>query len=272
MLSFPNAKINIGLSITGKRADGFHDLETIFYPVAWKDALEIITENQEVSSIHLSGLPVAGNPEKNLTWKAYTLLQQDFPEKIPSLAIYLHKVIPMGAGLGGGSADGAFLLCMLNEQFQLGLTTAVLEQYALQLGSDCPFFVRNKPAFASGRGEQLEAITLDLSACSIQLIYPDIHISTAHAFSGIRPKPAEYPLKQIAGLPLPVWKDKIVNDFEHSLFPVYPELKNIKDQLYAGGALYASLSGTGSTVYGLFSKGERASIVSATPFREHYIS
>lgn len=271
MLTFPNAKINIGLFITAKRNDGYHDLETIFYPVTVKDALEIVDMPQANTSIYLTGLPVAGDQQKNLVWKAYTLLQRDFPEKVGSISIRLHKVIPMGAGLGGGSADGAFMLKMLNDHFKLGADTTQLEKYALELGSDCPFFIKNKAAFASGRGEQLEEIELDLSDYSIQLIYPDIHISTALAFAGITPAPATYPLRSIASLPLEKWKDHIRNDFETSLFPEYPMLRDIKEQLYSQGALYAALSGTGSTVYGIFKKGERAKINSETSVKQHYL-
>jgi 4-diphosphocytidyl-2-C-methyl-D-erythritol kinase len=271
MLTFPNAKINIGLFITAKRHDGYHDLETIFYPVAVRDALEIIDTPQGNASIHLSGLAVAGDQQKNLVWKAYTLLQKDFSEKIKPVSIHLHKVIPMGAGLGGGSADGAFMLKMLNDHFNLGADTNQLEKYALELGSDCPFFIRNKAAFASGRGEQLEETGLDLSDYSIQLIYPDIHISTAMAFAGITPAPATYSLRDISSLPLDTWKDHIRNDFETSLFPQYPLLQDLKEQLYKGGALYASLSGTGSTVYGIFKKGKQAQISSEATFKQHYL-
>jgi 4-diphosphocytidyl-2-C-methyl-D-erythritol kinase len=271
MLTFPNAKINIGLFITAKRNDGYHDLETIFYPVVVRDALEIIDTPQANTSIRLTGLPVAGDQQNNLVWKAYTLLQRNFPGKVLSASIHLHKVIPMGAGLGGGSADGAFMLKMLNDHFNLELNTGQLEQYALELGSDCPFFIRNKVAFASGRGEQLEETELDLSDYSIQLIYPDIHISTAMAFAGITPAPASYSLRNISSLPLDKWKEHIRNDFETSLFPKYPLLQHLKEQLYAGGALYASLSGTGSTVYGIFKKGEQAKINSEIPIRQHYL-
>lgn len=271
MLTFPNAKINIGLSITTRRADGYHNLETIFYPVAVRDALEIIDAADNQTSLHVTGLTVAGDPDKNLAWKAYNLLLSDFPEKVKPLSIHLHKLIPMGAGLGGGSADGAVMLSMMNEYFSLGLTTNILEQYALQLGSDCPFFICNKPAFASGRGEQLEEISLDLSDYSFQFIFPELHISTALAFSGITPAQAPYPLRNIVSLPISEWKLKIINDFEESLFPKYPVLAQAKDQLYAGGALYASLSGTGSTVYGIFKKGARAEVNIDAPFGQYYL-
>jgi 4-diphosphocytidyl-2-C-methyl-D-erythritol kinase len=263
MLRFPNAKINIGLFITEKRTDGYHNLETVFYPVPVKDGLEIMEATE--TSMHLSGLAVGGDAQQNLVWQAYTLLQKDFPA-IGPLEIHLHKVIPMGAGLGGGSSDGAFMLVMLNDFFQLQLTQNQLESYALALGSDCPFFVRNKAMFAKGRGELMEPIVLDLSNYSIQLICPKLHISTAAAFKGIEPKPASYNLKEIMALPIENWKEHIRNDFEHTLFPAYPILGTIKNQLYEQGALYASLSGTGATVYGIFEKDKKANILSDIGF------
>lgn len=258
MLRFPNAKINIGLFITEKRTDGYHNLETIFYPVAVKDGLEIIASGDE--SVHLTGLKVEGNAEGNLVWKAYQLLKKDFSQLVTPLEMHLHKVIPMGAGLGGGSADGAFMLTMLNDFFQLHIPQQQLESYALQLGSDCPFFIRNKPVFAKGRGEQMEAVNLNLDDYTIQLICPKLHISTANAFKGIVPQPAFFNLKEIEGIAVQDWKQCISNDFEKTLFPHYPALAQIKNQLYEQGAIYASLSGTGATVYGIFEKDKKASI------------
>lgn len=264
MLRFPNAKINIGLSVTGKRADGYHNLETVFYPVAVKDALEIIPAPE--TAMQLTGLPVAGSQDNNLVWKAYNLLLHHFPEKVRPLDIHLHKVIPMGAGLGGGSADGAFMLSMLNDLFDLGLTADTLGRYALELGSDCPFFIRNSPAFATGRGEVMSPVALDLSQYTLQLVCPELHISTAKAFAGITPKPAPFPLETLGQLPIEAWKDSVVNDFEASLFPHYPILAHIKAALYSQGAHYASLSGTGATVYGIFDKGRSAAIEPDLPF------
>lgn len=270
MLTFPNAKINIGLFVTNKRNDGYHDLETIFYPVALKDALEFIATDKQETAIELSGLPVAGDAEKNLVWKALQLLKNDFPEQIKPIAIYLHKVIPMGAGMGGGSADGSFMLKMLNENFDLGLNDQALMDYALRLGSDCPFFILNKPCFAKGRGEQLEPLPgLDLKGYDIQLICPQIHISTATAFSGIRPAAAAFDLTQIAHLPITAWKEHIKNDFELPVFQEHPVLADIKEQLYRQGAQYAAMSGTGSTIYGIFEKGKKAAIHCSVPFSEH---
>jgi 4-diphosphocytidyl-2-C-methyl-D-erythritol kinase len=253
MLLFPNAKINIGLSVTEKRNDGFHNLETVFYPVPLKDALEIIPHAE--TNMHISGLAVAGNSTHNLVWKAHALLQQLYPNKVGQFNIYLHKRIPMGAGLGGGSSDASFMLRMLNEACELNLSITTLQALALQLGSDCPFFIENTVAFASGRGEKLEPIELDLSAYNIVLVCPTLHISTAQAFAGIKPTAAIFDLRKLQQLPIQNWKDRVVNDFENSLFSIFPDLASIKQQLYHQGALYASLSGTGSTVYGIFPRG-----------------
>lgn len=270
MLSFPNAKINLGLYVTRKRDDGYHDLETLFYPVPFTDALEILPAAGTETSIQLTGLPVAGAPEKNLVWKAYHLLQQDFPEKVQPLSVHLHKVIPMGAGMGGGSADAAFMLRMMNDHFDLGIDTPGLAAYALQLGSDCPFFIHNRPAFAAGRGELLEPVSLDLSAYSTQIICPHIHVGTADAFRNIVPAPAGFNLRQIAALPVDAWRDRISNDFEVPVFGLHPVLRTIKEQLYAAGAVYASMSGSGSSLYGLFPKGQKATLAVSIPYSEHY--
>jgi 4-diphosphocytidyl-2-C-methyl-D-erythritol kinase len=258
MIRFPNCKINLGLYITNRRADGYHDLETIFFPVPLQDVLEIIPA--EKSSIHLTGKTVAGDTTNNLVWKAYQLLKTGFPGKIGEMEIHLHKNIPMGAGMGGGSADGAFMLRLLNECFQLGLTQQQLAAYALQLGSDCPFFIYNTPQFASGRGEKLTPVPLDLSAYNIHLVCPSVHISTARAFSMIAPKPASFDLRRLNELPVSAWKDHIGNDFEEPIFQMHPELAAIKERLYAGGAIYASMSGSGSTIFGIFEKGKKAEI------------
>lgn len=267
MLRFPNAKINIGLFITGKRTDGYHDLETVFYPVQPTDALELIAPATE-TSLQVTGLEVAGEMKNNLAWKAWALLQRDFPDRVAPLHIFLHKVIPMGGGMGGGSSDGAFMLCMLNDHFHLGLDTAALERYALQLGSDCPFFVRNQPAFAAGRGELLQPVPLDLSAYTIQVICPGIHVSTALAFKGVKPAAAAFDLRSLHEQPLSSWRDTVLNDFEPSVFGAHPELKAIKESLYRQGALYASMSGSGSAIYGIFEKGHKARPETTLPFTE----
>jgi len=255
MVSFPNAKINLGLNVTRKRADGFHDIETVFYPVACCDALELIAApNQAGSSIFTStGLKVDGNAADNLCIKAYNLLKKDFPS-LPAVQIHLHKVIPMGAGLGGGSADAAFMLKMLDQKFKLQVPEEKLAAYALQLGSDCPFFLTNKPAYATGRGELLEPIAVDLSPYSIVLINPGIHVNTGLAFSKLTPALPAYSLKEIILQPVDTWKDRVNNDFEKSVFEMHPAVGEVKDFLYQQGAIYASMSGSGSTVFGIFEK------------------
>jgi 4-diphosphocytidyl-2-C-methyl-D-erythritol kinase len=253
MLSFPNCKINLGLHILGKRADGFHNLETVFYPVALKDALELMPATYSKTGIEFTGtgLAVDGNTRDNLCVKAYHLLQKDFPQ-LPAVKIHLHKAIPMGAGLGGGSADASFMLKLLNDKFHLRLSTDELISYALQLGSDCPFFIINKPCFATGRGEVLEEVKLDLSAYKIVLINPGIHVNTGWAFSNITPALPQKSITEIVQQPVDTWNTELKNDFEEAVFAAYPEVKSIKDSLYEQGAVYASMSGSGSTVYGIF--------------------
>lgn len=255
MICFPGCKINIGLYITNKRADGYHDLETVFYPVSLNDALEVVPAS--IAEIHMYGMEIQGSKHNNLVWKAYDLLKQKYAE-IPELDVHLIKNIPMGAGLGGGSADGAFMLRLLNEYCQLGINKETLIQYALQLGSDCPFFIENIPQFATGRGERLFPLQLDLSGYSIQLVCPEVHISTAAAFNMIRPKPASFDLRKLAEMPIERWAEYVSNDFEEPIFIQHPELADIKQRLYDSGALYAALSGSGSTIYGIFEKGRKA--------------
>ena len=269
MLCFPNCKINLGLYITNRRADGYHDLETVFYPVMLQDVLELVPA--ATNSTHISGLSVAGDQQDNLVWKALQLMQAKFPEQVTPVAIYLRKAIPMGAGLGGGSADGAFMLRLLNDHFKLGATTETLAAMALQLGSDCPFFVYNTPQFAAGRGEQMSQTPIDLSAYSIQLICPQVHVSTREAFGLIRPQAAAFNLRNLAALPVQQWKDNISNDFEAPVFAAHPALASIKDQLYAQGAVYASMSGSGSALYGIFPKDKKATITSTVAFRSYYL-
>jgi 4-diphosphocytidyl-2-C-methyl-D-erythritol kinase len=256
MISFPNAKINLGLNIIRKRADGFHDLETVFYPVPGLcDALEIVHGNSGDTTLLFShsGLEIAGDIDHNLCSKAYHLLKKDFPE-LPAVQMHLHKTIPMGAGLGGGSADGAFTLVMLNRQFGLGLNEEQLMNYALVLGSDCPFFILNKPCYATGRGEQLEHNTVDLSNYRIVLVNPGIHVPTGWAFSQLKPTAPAHHCNHIVQQPVDTWRNVLTNDFEMPVMQAYPAIQSIKDQLYQQGAVYASMTGTGSTVYGIFEK------------------
>ncbi|HEX4373843.1 MAG TPA: 4-(cytidine 5'-diphospho)-2-C-methyl-D-erythritol kinase [Puia sp.] len=257
MLTFPNCKINLGLNIIGRRADGYHNIETVFYPIQINDVLEIVPADEFKFSI--SGLVVDGNANDNLCVKAYSLLKKNFPQ-LPAVNILLHKAIPTGAGLGGGSADGAFTLILLNEKLQLNLSTAQLIGYALQLGSDCPFFIINKPCFASGRGEILEPLEIDLSKYSFLLVHPNIHINTAWAFSQLNISDKNFSIKEIIAQPISSWEEKLQNDFEGPVFNKYPELKMIKEKLYDAGALYASMTGSGSSIFGIFEKNNIPSI------------
>lgn len=253
MVSFPNCKINLGLRILRKREDGYHDLETIFYPLPVRDVLETVRANE--LRFYPTGLPIPGDPSQNLAAKAFHLLKGDFPQ-LPFVAIHLHKNIPIGGGLGGGSSDGAFMLQLLNSQFQLGLTPDQLMTYAARLGSDCPFFLLNKPCLANGRGERLEPLALDLSSYSFLIVHPGIHISTARAFSLCTPSAAGPSLKDSITRPVTTWADTLVNDFEEPVFREHPVLRTIKQQLYDRSAIYASLTGSGSSLFGIFEKGK----------------
>lgn len=254
MVTFPNAKINIGLQVTGKRADGFHNIETIFYPIPLKDALEIIpSSTDDPITFSTSGNSILGSPDDNLCLKAYQLLKKDF-QHIPSIQLHLHKVIPMGAGLGGGSADGAFTLQLLNQQFGLQIPTAQLMEYALTLGSDCPFFILNEPSYATGRGEKLEPVVCNLSAYKILIVNPGIHINTRTAFEQLTLRTSHTSLREAIQFPVEDWRHAIKNDFESPVFNQYPAVQDIAQQLYAAGASFSSMSGTGSTVFGIFKK------------------
>ncbi len=255
MILFPNAKINLGLNIIRKRPDGYHDLETVFYPIAIQDALEVIENDNAKDDVQilLSGVSLNGKIEDNLCFKAYRLLKKDFPQ-LPAVMIHLHKNIPAGSGLGGGSADGAFTLKLLNKKFDLKLSTNQLINYSLQLGSDCPFFILNKPCFATGRGEILEPVSVDLSRYKHVVINPGIHISTTEAFSLLTPTLRSKSIKEIIQQPAKTWKAELKNDFEESVFKKYPEIEMIKSKLYESGAIYASMTGTGSSVYGLLKR------------------
>lgn len=250
MLCFPNAKINLGLYVTQKRPDGFHNIESVFYPIPLNDALEFIPSDNGTSSITLEGISLDSEPKDNLVYKAYTLLQHDF--KLPNIDISLLKKIPAGAGLGGGSADCAFMLSALNNYFTLNLSKAQLENYALQLGSDCPFFIENAPKAVSGRGEIFQPINLSLKQYSLLLINPGIHISTKEAYSGISPKTPAFDLKTVIEGPVEAWKEKLSNDFEGHILKSHPEIAELKNLLYEAGAVYTSMSGSGSTVFGIF--------------------
>ena len=254
MIVFPNCKINLGLHILQKRQDGFHDLESVFFPLPVHDALEMISSrDQSTPKFTTSGLAINIEPSENIIYKAWELLKKDYPAITP-VDIHLHKNIPMGAGLGGGSANGAYALLLLNEKFQLGISQEKLTDYAAQLGSDCPFFILNQPCFVMGRGEKMERIQLDFSGYSLMIIYPGIHIPTAWAFSQIKPSFPSNPLKSLVTSPVEEWKNELTNDFEIPVFQHYPQVKKIRDELYEKGAIYASMSGSGSSVYGIFKK------------------
>jgi 4-diphosphocytidyl-2-C-methyl-D-erythritol kinase len=248
MIVLPNAKINIGLHVVSKRPDGYHNLETVFYPVQLSDALEMIESNEE--KLSTSGIAVNGNPEDNLVMKALHLLKNDF--NLPPIQFHLHKNIPFGAGLGGGSSDAAFTLNMLNDYFSLHLSTSKLKRYAAQLGADCSFFIANKPAFAIGTGDKMQTINLDLSEYKIVILKPAFSVSTPEAYKNIQPQSPDFNLADLPRLPVSEWKNRVVNDFEKSIFPKYPEIKNLKEKLYELGAVYAAMSGSGSAVFGIF--------------------
>lgn len=247
MLTFAPAKINLGLLVTEKRNDGYHHIETIFYPVKLYDVIEI-TEAKDFQ-FRTNGLKLPSDSE-NLCEKAYHLLRQD--HDIKPVHIELLKNIPIGAGLGGGSSDAAHVLKLLNEINGLNLSVDTLQKYAKQLGADCPFFIASKPVFASGIGADFEDIEIDLSDYYIVIIKPNVHISTAEAYQNIMPQTPSVDLRRAIHLPIQEWKFHIVNDFELGIFRKHPVIENIKHNLYERGALYAAMSGSGSAVYGIF--------------------
>jgi len=253
MITYPISKVNIGLQVTGKRPDGFHNLETVFYPVQLRDALEVIEARR--FDIQLSGLPVGGDPRDNLVARAWKLVKSDYP--IPPVKVHLHKNIPPGAGLGGGSSDATGMLMLLNELFRLGIGREKLKQYALALGSDCPFFLHGKPVFATGRGEVMEDVKLDLSGYSLVLVKPPVSVSTAEAYRHVVPRGSRLSLKGLTGFGVPRWRGNVLNQFEHYVFDQYPEVARIKQTLYEQGASFALMSGSGSAVYGLFRSEKR---------------
>ncbi|GAB3663488.1 4-(cytidine 5'-diphospho)-2-C-methyl-D-erythritol kinase [Hymenobacter agri] len=260
MLVFPNAKLNLGLYVTQRRPDGFHTLESVFVPLPWTDAFELLpAKTSQPTSLTLTGRSIPGDPATNLCVRAYELLQADFPA-LPPVQMYLHKIVPIGAGLGGGSADAAFALKAANDLFGLGLSAEALEGYARRLGSDCAFFIQNKPVLAVEKGDLFEEIDLTLAGTGCVVVYPNLHISTAEAYARITPQPPQHPLRVALAQPMSTWRETLSNDFETALTPSHPVLAEIKQQLYAAGATYASLSGSGSAVYGLWESGEPAAM------------
>lgn len=250
MVVFPNAKINLGLQILSKRPDGFHNIASVFYPIGWSDILELVPADS--LQFTTSGLPIPGDPAQNLILRAYHAFKTYAPEKIQPVHFHLHKIIPMGAGLGGGSADAAFALKGLNDLFQAGLTSDELVALARPLGSDCAFFIQNQPAYCYHKGDEFESISPRLQGLHLWVIYPNLHISTAEAYQQVTPNAQQPDIRELWEKHWSVWTHHLRNDFEQGLSPRYPVISHIKDQLYQQGALYASMTGSGSTVYGIF--------------------
>jgi len=254
MICFPNAKINLGLRVTEKRPDGYHNLETVFYPIGLKDALEVVPHpvgkpySLEVNTLFHADLGM--DEEKNIVTKAFRLMEKQF--RIQPSAFFLKKSIPTGAGLGGGSSDAANALKIISLMNNIGLTDRDLEQLSAQIGADCAFFIKNNPIFASGIGTDFEDVSLNLRGLFLVLIKPDVHVSTAEAYSQVYPAHPARSLKECIGYPIETWRDNVINDFEPSVFLKYPVIGEIKEALYRNGAVYASMSGSGSSVYGLF--------------------
>ena len=248
MIIFPNAKINLGLNVISRRNDGFHNIETILYPVKVKEALEIIEADRLLFTS--SGIAVPGNPDENLCMKAYHLISKD--TKLPPVHFHLHKQIPVGAGLGGGSADAAFCIRLLNQKFGLGFTADQMKDYARQLGSDCAFFIENQPVLATGKGDQFTKIDLKLDKYFMVLVMPPVHVNTADAYQEIKPASSVFSLASFEDLPIENWPDVLKNDFEGTVFKKHPVIGDLKKELYKSGALYASMSGSGAAVYAIF--------------------
>ncbi len=266
MIYYPNCKINLGLNILNRRPDGFHNLETVFYPVPLTDILEIAPNSDPKASIvrfSTSGIPIP-DEGNNLCIRAFELLRADYP--LPATSIHLHKCIPMGAGLGGGSADAAFTLKALNEVYELGIAPTDLENYARKLGSDCAFFIENEPIFATQKGDCFHPTRVDLSGWNLVLVNPNIHVSTAEAYACVDKNPAGRALRRSIEQPVQEWKNQVYNDFEGSVFPLHPDIDVLKDRLYAAGAVYAAMSGSGSTCFGLFLKE-----VDLSSFSEYFV-
>lgn len=252
MIVFPNAKINVGLNITGVRKDGYHDIESVFYPIPLKDVLEVVVAEDGQTEMQVGGLLLDGKVSDNSVMKAYNLLKEQFD--LPPVKIYLEKVIPSGAGLGGGSSDASFAIKLFNEMFRLGMDIPQMEAVAAKIGADCPFFIQNKPAYVTGIGDELQPIEFSLEGVSFLLVKPDDFVSTKEAYSKVTPKKTVLPLSEMVMKPISEWKYNIVNDFETSVFASHPTVKMIKDLMYEKDALYASMSGSGSSVFGFFKR------------------
>ena len=254
MISYPNAKINLGLHVVEKRVDGFHNIETVFYPIGWNDILEVLPDPSKNSGVTFSssGIAIPGAVEENLCVRAYNLISVDYP--MPAVKVHLHKIIPIGAGLGGGSSDAAFFIRALNDLFELNLAWGELLHYAKQLGADCSFFITNKPVFAEGKGDQFESVNISLKEYFCVVVYPNSHVSTVSAYGGVIPEKRNNSLEEIILSPIEEWKEVLINDFEKNIFKKFPEIADLKNKMYDVGAIYASMSGSGSAVYGIFEK------------------
>lgn len=268
MLLLPNCKINIGLNIVARRPDGYHDLETVFYPIPLRDNLEFkeITDSDEPYRLVTGGVPIEGKAEDNLIVKVYLSLKEEF--HLPALELFLYKHIPMGAGLGGGSSDGAAMMTGLNEAYSLGMSHEEMEQRMARFGADCAFFVRNRPAYATGIGNILSPVSFSLKGKYIVLVKPDTFVSTKEAYAHVVPKPADRPLPEALAQPIESWRLSVRNDFEASVFPQHPELAAVKQTLYDMGALYAAMSGSGSTLFGIF---DRPTPEAENVFEKHFV-
>jgi 4-diphosphocytidyl-2-C-methyl-D-erythritol kinase len=258
MIVFPHAKINLGLHVTSKRSDGYHNIETVFYPIAWCDIMEILPGEKHTSGIevHLSGLPVQGKHADNLCVKAYYLLKNDYP--IPALKLYLHKQIPMGAGLGGGSSDAAAFIHAVNELCSLGMSVSEMQNYAKRLGADCAFFIEGNPVHAIGRGDEFTSVNVSLAGHFIYVVHPGIHVSTAEAYANVVPEMPSVGIPGILANDVSTWKNKLTNDFERSVFSAHPAIATIKQKMYDAGAIYSCMSGSGSAVFGIFKEEPKA--------------
>lgn len=259
MIQFPNCKINLGLNVLEKRADGFHNIASVFYPIPLHDVLELVPATDGTTRLFNYGLAVNGPETENLCFKAYQLIKAKYPQT-PAVHIHLYKNIPMGAGLGGGSANGAFMLMALNKKYNLNIAEADLLNMALALGSDCPFFIKNQPVLASGRGEILSPVHVDLSAYHFLIVNPGIHINTGWAFAQLQPQKPSLNIADLIEQPVAHWKDRLVNDFEAAVFKQHPVIAQLKELLYSKGAVYAAMTGSGSTVFGLFTSPVKPSL------------
>ena len=256
MITFPVAKINLGLNVVEKRADGYHNLQTVFYPVPIMDALEIVPMSDGFPSdvdcdLKVTNITIEGDEQRNLVVRAYQLLKADYPE-LPRVHAHLWKGIPTQAGMGGGSSDCGYMIRLLNETFDMGLSSEQMQQYAARLGADCAFFIESRASYAEGIGERLQPIDLDLSGWHIGVVRPDIPVPTKEAFSRIHPHYPALNCRDVVKQPVETWRDKLTNDFEESVFVLHPEIGAVKEQLYKMGATYAAMSGSGSALFGLF--------------------